>query len=86
MLAREMGVLKLGEVALDGTRLHADASRHSAMSYERSGKIEAQLQCSVTIKVRTPVDQDEKTFSRLRRREGGARAEAQATEIGSHFP
>ena len=30
-LARAMGVLKLGTVALDGTKLHANASRHSAL-------------------------------------------------------
>jgi transposase len=34
LLAREMGVLKLGTVALDGTKIHANASRHSALSYE----------------------------------------------------
>ena len=42
-LAREMGVLQLGTVALDGTKIHANASRHSALSYEHAGKIEAQL-------------------------------------------
>ena len=47
MLAREMGVLKLGTVALDGTKIHANASRHSALSYEHAGKIEAQLQAEV---------------------------------------
>jgi len=47
MLARQMGVLKLGTVALDGTKLHANASRHSALSYERAGQIEAQLQAEV---------------------------------------
>ena len=46
-LAREMGVLKLGTVALDGTKIHANASRHSALSYEHAGKIEAQLQAEV---------------------------------------
>jgi transposase len=46
-LAREMGVLKLGTIALDGTKLHASASRHSALSYEYAGKIEAQLQAEV---------------------------------------
>src|SRR4051794_6829336 len=30
-VAREMGVLKLGTVALDGTKIHANASRHSAL-------------------------------------------------------
>jgi len=47
VLAREMGMLKMGTVALDGTRIHANASRHSALSYEHAGKIEAQLQAEV---------------------------------------
>jgi hypothetical protein len=33
----------MGTVALDGTKIHANASRHSALSYEHAGKIEAQL-------------------------------------------
>jgi transposase len=47
LLAREIGVLKMGTVALDGTKIHANASRHSALSYEHAGKIEAQLQAEV---------------------------------------
>ena len=47
LLAREMGVLKMGAVALDGTKIHASASRHSALSYEHAGKIEAQLKAEV---------------------------------------
>ena len=46
-LAREMGMLKMGTVALDGTKIHANASRHSALSYEHAGKIEAQLKAEV---------------------------------------
>ena len=46
-LAREIGMLKLGTVALDGTKIHANASRHSALSYEHAGKIEAQLKAEV---------------------------------------
>ena len=46
-LAREMGMLKLGTVALDGTKIHANASRHSALSYEHAGKSEAQLKAEV---------------------------------------
>jgi transposase len=46
-LAREMGVLKMGTIALDGTKIHADASRHSALSYEHAGKIETQLKAEV---------------------------------------
>ena len=47
LLAREMGVLKMGTMALDGTKIHANASRHSALSYEHAGKIEAQLKAEV---------------------------------------
>src|SRR6516225_1893626 len=47
LLAREMGVLNLGTVALDGTKMHANASRHSALSYEHAGKLEAQLKAEV---------------------------------------
>src|SRR6202522_2656076 len=46
-LAREMGVLQMGTIGLDGTKIHADASRHSALSYEHAGKIEAQLKAEV---------------------------------------
>ncbi len=47
LLAREMGVLRLGTVALDGTKVHANASRHSALSCEHACRIEAQLQAEV---------------------------------------
>jgi hypothetical protein len=46
-LAREMGLLKMGTVGLDGTKIHANASRHSALSYEHAGKIEVQLKAEV---------------------------------------
>src|SRR5271168_4966947 len=47
LMAREMGMLKLGTVALDGTKIGANASRHSALSYERAGQIEMQLRAEV---------------------------------------
>jgi transposase len=47
LLAREMRMLKMGTVALDGTKIHANASRHSALSDEHAGKIEAQLKVEV---------------------------------------
>ena len=47
LLAREMGVLKMGTVGLDGTKVHANASRHSALSYEHASRIEAQLKAEV---------------------------------------
>lgn len=42
-LARELGLVKLGTVAIDGTKIKANASRHKAMSYERMLKAEAEL-------------------------------------------
>ena len=46
-IARQMKLLKLGTVALDGTKIHANASRHSALSYGHAQKIEAQLEAEV---------------------------------------
>ena len=46
-IARQMKLLKLGTIALDGTKVHANASRHSALSYGHAQKIEAQLQAEV---------------------------------------
>jgi transposase len=46
-LARTMGMLKLGTVALDGTKVHANASRHSALSYGHAKKLEKQLKKEV---------------------------------------
>jgi hypothetical protein len=46
-VAREMGLLRMGTVALDGTKIHANVSRHSALSYEHAGRIEAQLKAEV---------------------------------------
>ena len=46
-IARQMKLLKLGAIALDGTKIHANASRHSALSYGHAHKIEAQLEAEV---------------------------------------
>jgi transposase len=46
-IAHDMGLLKLGTVALDGTKVHANASRHSALSYGHAKKIEKQLKREV---------------------------------------
>lgn len=46
-LARAMGMLKVGTVVLDGTKVHANASRHSALSYGHAKKIEKHLKREV---------------------------------------
>ena len=46
-LAREMGRVKLDTIAVDGTKIKANASRHNAMSYDRMFKAEAELQTKI---------------------------------------
>jgi len=43
-LCREAGLLKVGRLALDGTKVKANASRHKAMSYDRMKSEEERLQ------------------------------------------
>jgi transposase len=47
VLAREMKLLKLGHIALDGTKIGANASKHKALSWGHAKQIEAQLQREV---------------------------------------
>src|SRR5271169_3747767 len=42
-LCQQAGLVKLGHVALDGTKIKANASKHKAMSYERMGETEKKL-------------------------------------------
>lgn len=46
-LARECGMVKLGTVAIDGTKVKASASRHKAMSYQRMIDTEAELKAQI---------------------------------------
>src|SRR5437588_2764793 len=47
LLAQEAGVLKLGTISLDGTKIHADASKRKAVSYKRLLELETQLRTEV---------------------------------------
>ena len=47
-IASEMKLFKLGTIALDGTKMHANASRHRALSYGHAEKMEAQLRVEVS--------------------------------------
>ena len=46
-MARELGLVKLGTIAVDGTKLKANASRHKAMSYGRMLKAEQELKAQI---------------------------------------
>lgn len=43
-LCKEAGLVKLGHMSLDGTKVKGNASKHKAMSYDRMGKAEKQLE------------------------------------------
>jgi len=64
LLAQRLGVLKLGNISLDGTRLHADASKSHAVSYKRLLELEMALQQQVAalLKLGEQVDQQEQTL------------------------
>ena len=46
-MRHEAGVLKLGTISLDGTKVHADASKRKAVSYKRLLELETQLRAEV---------------------------------------
>ena len=69
-LCRKAGLVKLGHVALDGTKVKANASKHKAMSYGRMKEKEAELAREVDelLKRAEEVDQEEdRRYGRNRR-------------------
>ena len=46
-LCRRVGLVKLGQVAVDGTKIKANASKHKAMSYRRMQEADAALTAEV---------------------------------------
>src|SRR5712692_9170361 len=47
LIAQEVGVLQLGRISLDGSKVHADASKSKAVSYQRLQEIEQRLRAEV---------------------------------------
>jgi transposase len=47
LLAKEVGVLKVGNISLDGSKIHADASKSKAVSYKRLLQLEERLRAEV---------------------------------------
>jgi len=58
-LAREMGLVKLGTIAVDGTKVKANASRHKAMSYGHMRKAEAELKAQIEALLKRAQQADE---------------------------
>ena len=59
LLCQREGLVKLGHVALDGTKVRANASKHQAMSYQRMKEKEEQLQGEVDELLRRAQEVDE---------------------------
>jgi len=57
-LAREAGLVKLGRLGIDGTKIEANASKHKAMSYGRMREEEARLKAQIARLVRQAEAQD----------------------------
>ncbi|MEI6178271.1 MAG: transposase [Verrucomicrobiota bacterium] len=47
LLAQEAGVFKLGNISIDGSKIHADASKHHAVSYKRLLELDTRLRHEV---------------------------------------
>jgi transposase len=85
MLAREMGLLKLGKVSLDGTKVKANASKHHALSWGHANKLEEQLKAEIDELIRLAEQADSEEIpegmdvpKELRRRQDRLDAIAQA--------
>ena len=70
-LCQQAGLVKLGHVALDGTKVRANASKHKAMSYGRMQEKEAQLQGEVDELLRRAQEVDEEEDRRYGRDKRG---------------
>ncbi len=71
VLCRQAGLVKLGHVALDSTKVRANASKHKAMSYGRMKEKEAQLKAEVDDLLRRAGEVDEEEDRRYGRDKRG---------------
>ena len=84
LLAKTMGFLKLGKISLDGSKVQANASKHSALSWGHATELEEQLKAEVarlmtmgeTADVEVPEEMD--IPAELKRREDRLAAIAEA--------
>jgi transposase len=58
LLCEKAGLVKLGHVAIDGTKIKANASKHKAMSYDRMGETEQRLKQEIDALLKQAEDTD----------------------------
>jgi transposase len=87
LIAAESGMLKIGRVTLDGTKVKANASKHHAMSYAHAGKLERRIKNEIDRLLRMAEKADERDLpdgmdvpAELARREARLQAIAEAKE------
>ena len=81
-LCQEAGLVKLGQVALDGTKIKANASKHKAMSYDRMVLAEEELKQEVADLLRRAQavdDREDREYGKGRRGDIGSAGGAGAT-------
>ncbi|MBT4525762.1 MAG: transposase, partial [Deltaproteobacteria bacterium] len=82
IIATEAGVLKIGNVSFDGTKVNANASKHKAMSYGHASKLEQKIKEEVELLLEKAQEENEKDEdSGLKIPEEIARREDQIAKI-----
>jgi len=62
LIGQAMGLVKLGTVSLDGTKIKANASKHKALSWAHANKLEIQLQAEVEELLRLAEEADTRSL------------------------
>lgn len=58
LIGNELGLIKLGNIFIDGSKVQANASKHKAMSYKRMKQLEEKLACEIDQLMTLAQDQD----------------------------
>lgn len=64
-IAANMNVFKLGDVALDGTKIKANASKHKALSYSHTIKLEKQIEDEINLLIQKSEEVEGNDFDGL---------------------
>jgi transposase len=82
--AYALGVLRLGDVSLDGTKLHANASKHKALSWRYANRLEEQLRVEVDVLLKKAEEAgDAEPVAGMKVGEEVALRQAQLQQIGA---
>ena len=81
--AYALGALRLGTVSLDGSKVHANASKHKAMSWDYANRLEAQLQAEVEALLRQAEAGDTEPLPGLQVADEVALRQARLQQIGA---